>query len=121
MVRILVVDDEEDILESVAMLVEAMGYEAETVNSGKKALDALREGKYDLVLLDILMPKMSGIETLEKIRADSKLKGQKTMFLSVVSPSRNGKGVIAKLKPLDYLEKPIDNAKFKEKIGKIFG
>jgi CheY-like chemotaxis protein len=119
--RILIVDDEVDIYESVGMLVEAMGYEAATVNSGAKALDILGKEKFDLVLLDILMPKMSGIETLKKIRADPKLKDQDMVFLSVVSPSRNGRGVIGKLNPLDYIEKPIDNVDFKKKIKKILG
>jgi len=121
MVRILVVDDEADILESVGMLVEAMGYEAVTVSSGQKALAALKKGKYDLVLLDILMPKMSGLETLRQIRADPKMKAQKVVFLSVVSPSRNGKNTIKELNPLDYIEKPIDNVSFKKRLRKIFG
>lgn len=121
MVRILVVDDEEDILESVGMLVESMGYEAVTVNSGAKALEALRKEQYDLVLLDILMPKLSGIKTLEQIRADPKLKDQKVVFLSVIKPSQNGDQVIAKLKPLDYIEKPVEIESFKNKIKKIFG
>ena len=119
MVKILIIDDEKDILESVSMLVETMGYESVTVDSGKKALEVLGKTEIDLVLLDILMPKMSGIETLKNIRADPKLKDQEVIFLSVVSPSVNGKGEIEKLKPLDYIEKPIDNVKFKEKIGKI--
>jgi CheY-like chemotaxis protein len=121
MVRILIVDDEEDISESMSMLVESMGYEAATVNSGAKALEVLGKEQYDLVLLDILMPKLSGIKTLEKIRADPKLKDQKVVFLSVIQPSQNGDEVIAKLKPLDYIEKPVDNESFKKKIKKIFG
>lgn len=121
MKKILVVDDEIDILESVGMLVQTMGYEVATVNSGKEAIKTLKKEKFDLVLLDILMPEMSGIKTLEKIRADSKLKKQKVIFLTVVSPSKNGQGVIKRLKPVGYIEKPIDNERFKTKIKKIVG
>ncbi len=120
MVKILVVDDENDILESVGMLVETLGYEAVLANGGKRALTLLKKEKFDLILLDILMPKMSGLEVLKQIRADSSLKDQKVVFLSVVSPSRNGKSTIQELNPLDYIEKPVDNADFKKKIKKIF-
>jgi CheY-like chemotaxis protein len=121
MAKVLIIDDEYDILESMQMLVESMGYEAETIDNGKKAISMLKKSKYDLVLLDILMPKISGIETLKKIREDSKIKDQKVIFLSVVSPSRNGKGIIKKLKPLDYIEKPINNKTFKTKLKKYLG
>jgi CheY-like chemotaxis protein len=121
MVKILVVDDELDILESVGMLLETMGYNVKTADRGRKAIGVLKKEKFDLVLLDILMPEMSGIQTLGKIRNDAELKKQKVVFLTVVSPSKNGKGIIKKLKPTDYIEKPIDNVVFKRKIKKILG
>jgi CheY-like chemotaxis protein len=119
--KILVVDDELDILESVKMLVECIGYEVEIVDNGVKALNILKKEKFDLVLLDILMPKLSGIEVLKKIREDSKLKNQKVAFLTVVGLNQAGKDVVKKLHPADYIEKPIDNKIFKEKIKKMLG
>ena len=119
MAKVLIVDDELDILESVEMLVQTLGHETETTTDGNKAVSLLKKGAYDLVLLDILMPKISGIKTLEKIRADPKLKNQKVAFLTVVSPSKTGAEEIKKLNPIDYMEKPIDNAVFKKKIQKI--
>ena len=119
--KILLVDDELDIRESVKMLLETMNYEVEITDDGNNAITMLKNGTFDLVLLDILMPKISGIKTLEKIRADSKIKNQKVVFLTVVSPTKNGEGIIEKLGPLDYIDKPIDNNSFKEKIEKILG
>mgnify|MGYP006436799707 FL=1 len=119
--KILLVDDELDIRESVKMLLETMNYEVEITDDGNNAITMLKNGTFDLVLLDILMPKISGIKTLEKIRADSKIKNQKVVFLTVVSPTKNGEGIIEKLGTLDYIEKPIDNNSFKEKIEKILG
>ena len=119
MSKVLIVDDEKDILESVKMLLETINCKVKTTDDGNKAISMLKKEKFDLVLLDVLMPKISGIKTLEKIRADPKIKNQKVAFLTVVSPSKNGKGVIKKLNPIAYLEKPIDNDSFKRKITKI--
>ena len=122
MSKILIVDDEADIRESVKMLIQTIGKnEIKTVNDGKKAIKILQKEKFDLVLLDILMPKMSGIETLQKIRQNPKLKNQKVIFLTVVIPSEKGSNTIKKLKPLEFIKKPIDNTSFKKKIKKILG
>ena len=117
--KILIVDDERDILTSVKELVEDIGYKAKTASNGKKALEMLKLEKYDLVLLDMLMPEMSGREVLEKIRKDSKLKKQKVAFLTVVQLSEPGKDVVKKLKPVDYFQKPIDIADFRKRLKKI--
>jgi CheY-like chemotaxis protein len=119
--RILIVDDEQDILDSVKSLVETMGYEAEIVNNGIKALEILKKEKFDLVLLDILMPEMSGREVLEKLREDSKLKNQKVAFMTVVQLGREGVNEVKKLKPVEYFEKPIDVNDFKPRLKKILG
>ncbi len=117
--KILIVDDEEDIRNSIKMLVETMGYEVKAVDDGNRAIDLLKKEKFDLMLLDMLMPKISGLATLEKIRADSKIKNQKVVFLTVVSLSQAGEDIMKRLKPAGYIEKPIDNVVFKKTIKKI--
>jgi CheY-like chemotaxis protein len=118
--KVLIVDDEADIASSVKMLIDGMGFSSKVVNNGVAALDILKKEKFDLVLLDILMPQMSGREVLEKIRADSKMKKQKVAFLSVVQLSEEGKDSVKKLKPVEYFQKPItDLNEFKTKIKRI--
>ena len=119
--KILIVDDEHDILTSVKMFVESLGYAAKTVDNGKNALDMLKKERFDLVLLDMLMPQMSGKEVLENIRANRLLKDQKVAFLTVVQLNQNGTDIIEKLKPVDYIEKPVDAGVFKKKLHKILG
>ncbi|MBW2984335.1 response regulator [Candidatus Woesearchaeota archaeon] len=120
--KVLIVDDEEDILTSVAMLINNMGYEAKTANNGKKALEMLKKQKFDLVLLDILMPGISGREVLENIREYPKLKNQKAAFLTVVKLSEYGRDIMKKkLKPVDYFQKPINVSDFRRRIKKILG
>jgi CheY-like chemotaxis protein len=118
--RVLVVDDERDIVDSVILLLNKLGYDCSSVNNGKACLEKLKKEKFDLVLLDILMPGMSGREVLAKIRADSKLKNQKVAFLTVVQLSSNGESAVKKLKPIAYFQKPIlDINDFKTKIVKL--
>src|SRR3989344_1097897 len=103
MKKILIVDDEKDITTSVKMLLDNMGYSVTTVNSGKEALQALQKDKFDLVLLDMLMPEMSGDQVAKKIRENPKTKNQKIAFLTVVTLGEQGKAIMQKLKPADYI------------------
>jgi CheY-like chemotaxis protein len=119
--RILIVDDEEDISLSVSMLLKNQGYETQTADDGKTALSLLKKEKFDLVLLDIFMPQMSGRQVAAAIRADPKLKDQKFAFLTVLKPSGAGLKEIQKLKPVDYFLKPIDIKNFRARIKKILG
>jgi CheY-like chemotaxis protein len=117
--KILIVDDEEDILTSVKMFLDSLGYSAKTVNNGKDAIDLIKKEKFDLILLDMLMPEMSGKEVLERIRDDKKIAKQKVAFLTVVSLSQVGKAIINKLKPVAFIEKPVDTVKLKQILQKI--
>ncbi len=69
--RILIADDEQDILDGVAYALTAEGFQVEVVTDGEAALAAARTGVFDVVLLDVLMPGLSGTEVCRRIRADS--------------------------------------------------
>jgi len=66
--KILVVDDESDTLESTRGALEMEGYEVHCVNSGKECLKKIKGNKYDLIILDIFMPDLSGEELLKILR-----------------------------------------------------
>jgi CheY-like chemotaxis protein len=120
--KILVVDDEKDIVSSLKMLIDGMGYGCKTVDSGMSALKIMNKENFDLVLLDIMMPEMSGREVLEKIRADSKLKNQKVAFLTAIQLGLEGQSLVKKLKAVDYFQKPIvDINDFKMRVKKLLG
>lgn len=67
--RLLIVDDDRALLNSVVMILEDEGYEVFFASSGKEALEKLRQNNYDVVLTDIKMPGMSGIELIEAIKS----------------------------------------------------
>src|SRR4051812_38269131 len=69
--HILVVDDEVGILDSLRRIFERETYEVTTTDNGEEALQLLRSREVDLVLADIMMPKMSGVELLRAIKAMS--------------------------------------------------
>lgn len=65
---ILVVDDNEDLLETFAMILRRRGFIVETADNGAKAIDKFKERDYDVTLMDIVMPEMNGVEAFHKIR-----------------------------------------------------
>jgi len=117
--RVLIVDDAADIRTSVMQAVQSEGFEAVTASSGEEGMELLKNEKFDLILLDIFMPEMSGRDMLELIRKDPKLKDQKVAFLTVANLSETGKGIISKLQPVDYFQKPVELDDFVKRLRKL--
>jgi two-component system response regulator RegX3 len=69
--RVLLADDEPDIVAPVSYALRAEGFEVEAVGDGQQALDAARTGEFDVLVLDIMMPKLSGTEVCRRLRAES--------------------------------------------------
>ena len=69
---ILIVDDNEEIVDSLGKLLRLEGYKILTARDGREALDIFEKHKTDLILLDVMMPKLNGLSTLMKIRERSK-------------------------------------------------
>jgi DNA-binding response OmpR family regulator len=69
--KILLVDDEEDIVNLVRLILEDAGYQVTTTTDGREALKKLQNDRYDLLLLDIMMPFLSGWELLQQLRNDA--------------------------------------------------
>ena len=68
MSKITLVDDDRNILTSVCMTLEAEGFDVETYNDGQSALDAFNRRIPDMAVLDIKMPRMDGMELLQRLR-----------------------------------------------------
>lgn len=83
--RILVVDDEKDIVEFVSYNLKKEGFLVSTANNGREAIDTAVEFRPDLILLDIMMPEMDGIETCEEIRSIPELSDTMIAILSARS------------------------------------
>jgi two-component system response regulator CpxR len=70
---VLIIDDDEELCELVSEYLGVEGFETEVVNDGASGLDAARSGKYDMAILDVMLPKMNGFEVLKNLRTDSRL------------------------------------------------
>src|SRR5688572_28081186 len=66
--RILVVDDEADVCQLMVKLLKRLGHEAACATSGAEALSSIKSAQPDLILLDVMMPEMSGMEVLQRLR-----------------------------------------------------
>jgi DNA-binding response OmpR family regulator len=79
---VLVADDDPDILTLVSLRLEKSGYGVITAKDGEEALDAVREHRPELAIVDVRMPKMDGLELIRRIRADEASKGIPVIALS---------------------------------------
>jgi len=114
--KILICDDEVGVRESLNLILED-DYSLSFASSGIEAIEKIKKEKYDVILLDIKMSSIDGLETLEKIRKISPPTKViiVTGYQSVETASR-----AVKLGAVDYITKPLESKEVKEKIGKIF-
>jgi two-component system phosphate regulon response regulator PhoB len=117
----MVVDDEADLCETLKLLLEGKGFKVLTALSGPEALRKLRKEQVDLVLIDFLMPGMSGRELAEAIRKDPALRDLKLAFLTVASFGEVGTATLREFNILDYIQKPFDNEDLVRRVKKMVG
>jgi len=99
--KVLVVDDEPDIAELIAVNLEPYEVETTIAHSGAEALEHLKRERFDAMTLDILMPGMSGFDVLEAVRADPELRRTSIVFVSVYSGREALAGEWTVAKPID--------------------
>ncbi len=116
--KILVIDDEEVVGKSCARILEPAGYQVEYETSPKKGLEKVESGAYDLVLLDLRMPEMDGIEVLKKIKE----KRPETEVVIITAFSSVDTAVeTLKLGAKDYVPKPFTPEELQEVVKTALG
>jgi CheY-like chemotaxis protein len=104
---ILVVDDEPDIVHILTRLLRAAGYDVVAGHGGEDALCKLRWAHFDLVLTDLAMPRMSGVELIERIRNDPYLSGMPILCVTAFAWSGLGRSA-DDLGCEGFVSKPLD-------------
>ncbi|MDQ3964522.1 MAG: response regulator [Actinomycetota bacterium] len=116
--RILVADDDPVILRLIQVNLELEGYQVLTANNGEEAIAAANTETPDLVILDIMMPRLDGYQTCERLKADDATKDIPVVFLSAKAQQADiekGKSYGVE----EYLTKPFDPTELLEVVERL--
>jgi DNA-binding NtrC family response regulator len=116
--RVLIVDDEPNVLDSVSKILSRKGFETVTSKNGEDALRQIKNEKYDLVVADLMMPKVSGIDLLKAVKNENK----EIAFLVITGyPSINTAVEATKYGAGGFLPKPFTPTELEEAVEKALG
>ena len=116
--KILIVDDEQEILDLLSKVLTAEGHEVETANNARSALSLIKRKRYRLILSDIKMSKMSGIELYAEIQKIAKSMAKRVVFITGDITGTETKDFLQKAE-VPYLTKPFDTNQFIQDINNI--
>lgn len=114
--RLLIVDDNEINRDILRRLLESQGHVVQEAADGRQALDLLARERFDLVLLDVVMPEMDGFEVLARLKSDPQLREISVIMISALNEINYVVGCI-KLGAEDYLNRPYNAVFLKARIG----
>ena len=118
---ILVVDDNEDIRNLLSLVLQKEGYEVFLAPNGSEALEIVKNNRLDLVLLDVMMPELSGLEVLSHIRGnkDNKISSIPVMMITAASTVSDIDAAV-EIGASSYIIKPFRNENLIAKVSAIF-
>ena len=118
--RILIADDEPNIVISLEYLLKREGYTVLVARDGQEALDAITRERPDLVLLDVMMPKKTGFEVCQEVRANESLNGTKILMLTAKGRDTDlAKGTAMGVDA--YMTKPFATRALVDKVAEMLG
>ena len=116
---VLLVEDEDNIALALEVLIDRQGHATRRVATGEDALVALEEDAPDLVILDVMLPKVSGFEVCQHIRDTEALKGTKVLMMSAAGPIAQTKGLAIGADA--FFPKPFDPGALTREISNLLG
>ena len=114
--KILIVDDDRAICEYMQTLLEGDGYEVKTMNDPTGVEDEIRGSHYHVIILDLMMPKLDGIEVLRRIR---KVDNDIAVVIFTGFPNLESAVQSMKLDAVDYIKKPFNVDEFREVLSRV--
>ncbi len=113
-IKVLIADDEKEFVDTLLARLEIRNFSVTAVYSGKAAIEMIEKLKFDVIILDVLMPEMDGIETLKLIKEKSPL----TPVIMLTGEATVDNAIQGmKLGAFDFLIKPTDTERLAEKIN----
>lgn len=83
--KILIVDDNESITTPLKMIIDQRGHECTVVNTGRQGFNLINEQEWDTIVLDLAMPEVTGMDILDKLEKEGKIKDKKIIVFTAVS------------------------------------
>ncbi len=117
--KILGIDDNEDLLELCETYLNSVGHEYTGINNGKEGLQAIKDKKFDVVLLDLSMPEFSGTDVIDALVKEDITKKQKVVIFTATSPTKEEIEDFLEKGAHSILKKPVDPDDLAEFIHKI--
>jgi len=115
-VNILVVDDDHDICDYMKVLLGASGYNVTTLSDPTLATDAVRQGAFHVLIIDLMMPRMDGIQVIQSIR---KVDNDVAIIVFTGYPSLDTAVEALKLSVSDYIKKPFEPEELRQKVAEL--
>jgi len=115
-VRILIVDDDRAICEYMQTLLEKDGFTVRALSDPTLVEDEVRQGSYHVVILDLMMPKLDGIEVLKRIRAHD---DDVAVVVFTAHPNLDTAVQAMKLDAVDYIKKPFNVDEFRDVLSRV--
>ena len=118
--KVLAVDDNQDILNLISLIVESMGHNLELAHDGQEGLELIRSKEYDLVFLDMSMPNLTGLEVIDALVQDGIIKKQRvTLFTASYLGVEDIESDLRKKGVYSILAKPADIDQVTELLEKV--
>jgi len=118
--KILLIDDNEDLIELSENFLTSIGHEFTGINNGREGLKAIKDEKFDLVLLDLSMPEFSGQDVIDALEKDGIMNKQKVVIFTATNPTKEDIELYLEKGAHSVLKKPVDPddlSKFIQTLG----
>ena len=117
---VLLIEDEPNIIEAISFILSRDGWEVKTHSNGHDAMDAVRDRRPDLLILDVMLPGKSGFDILQEIRDDAELGATPVLMLTARGQQKD-REMAQRAGASRYMTKPFSNAEVLEAVRDLVG
>ena len=117
--KILGIDDNEDLLEVCETYLNSVGHEFTGINNGREGLQAIKDKKFDAVLLDLAMPDFSGADVIDALVKEGIMNKQKVVIFTATSPTKKEIEEFLEKGAHSILKKPVDPDELSKFVNKL--
>ncbi|MDM8168198.1 response regulator [Roseovarius sp.] len=118
--KVILIEDERNIIEAISFILSRDGWEVKTHSNGHDAMQAVRDRRPDLVILDVMLPGKSGFDILQEIRDDAELGATPVLMLTARGQQKD-REMAERAGASRYMTKPFSNAEVLEAVRDLVG